>query len=117
MQITNPSRLNGCHNRPLLDNRVTYFVQDGYHESMQNGQRVRGAPRWKLQEGFTKSSGCVYDKKATDSACTGCYLIALNPDGSVNADVQMAATGGLLGTVRAMFSLVTDEPNVRRMPT
>lgn len=82
VQPATTQRLNGCHNRPLLDNSKTYTVQDGYHsQTLPDGQPMRTAPRWVEQTGFTSFPGCVYDKNTVDPACTGCYLAALQPDG------------------------------------
>lgn len=67
--INRPTNIYACNGRE----RTTkpHIVQDGYHEWEQNGETVRGRPRYKM---ITSKflPGCQYDKSNVDKKCAGC---------------------------------------------
>lgn len=61
-------RLNGCHNLPREDKPL--LVQDGWHHMNYMGQPTR-LPKMVLIP-RVNSLDCRYEKRATDTGCTGC---------------------------------------------
>jgi len=71
-------RRNGCYNRVF--ETPTYKAQDGYHYpaiEVRGGFAIHSAtrqPKW-VDVPHRMTNNCNYDKRATDTGCTGCEWI------------------------------------------
>lgn len=60
----------GCHNRPRPTGFSFYQTQDGYKLDSVTGARI--GPVYTTVWSSFGTTGCQYDKSATDAKCAGC---------------------------------------------
>jgi hypothetical protein len=67
--IARPTNIYPCNGRERTTK--AHIAQDGYHEFMEGGRLVRGAPRW-IEVKTEFFPDCQFDRSGKDPKCSGC---------------------------------------------